>query len=241
MTIEAQSLFGLGLYSISDVARYIGSEPQKVKRWVAGHTYPYRDHRHTSQPVIQTTLEQTDEENVLTFLDLIELRFVAEFRKHEVSLQTIRVCARRAAERYDTQHPFATRRFATDGRTIFTILEGEGDKPDGISMRRYTEDLLTQGGVFEEFVRRFFVAQIEPDEEEWFARRWYPLGKEKRVVLDPARAFGKPIDSETGVPTSVLYDSTKSDETVDDIAAWYEVPVDAVVQAIEYEKSLLIA
>ncbi len=240
-TTKTQSLFGLGLYTPADVARYIRSDAQKVKRWAAGYTYLHRDQRRASPPVIQTALEQTDNENILTFLDLIELCFVAEFRKHEVSLQTIRTSARRLAEILRMDHPFASCRVATDGMEIFALLEREEITPEGMSREVFVEELRSQAGVFEEFVARFFVPQIEPDENRHFAGRWYPLGKDRRVVLDPARAFGKPIDCETGVPTFVLYESTKSDDSIEAVARYYDVPIEAIEQAVEYEEYLLTA
>ncbi|MFQ5809752.1 MAG: hypothetical protein ACE5JM_09060, partial [Armatimonadota bacterium] len=69
--------------------------------------------------------------------------------------------------------------------------------------------------------------------------RYWPLGRKKRVVLDLQRAFGKPIDAETGVPTFVLYQASQSGEPRDRIAAWYNVPLAAVSRAVEYETSIL--
>jgi hypothetical protein len=34
--------------------------------------------------------------------------------------------------------------------------------------------------------------------------RWWPLGKQRSVVLDPQRSFGAPIASGSGIPTATL-------------------------------------
>jgi uncharacterized protein (DUF433 family) len=55
------------------------------------------------------------------------------------------------------------------------------------------------------------------------------------------RAFGKPIERLSGVPTYVLYGMSQAGETVDAIADWYEVEPEGVRDAIEYEQTRLPA
>ncbi len=55
----------------------------------------------------------------LGFRDLIELRFVAAFVNAGVGLKAIRNCLVYAREVVADDRPFSTRRFKTDGRTIF--------------------------------------------------------------------------------------------------------------------------
>ena len=66
-------------------------------------------------------------------------------------------------------------------------------------------------------------------------RQW-PLGHDRRVVIDGARSFGKPIDDETGVPTYSLWGPVRAGDPVERVAAWFDVPVQAVLDAVEYEE-----
>lgn len=63
-----------------------------------------------------------------------------------------------------------------------------------------------------------------------------PLGTKSRVIIDPRRSFGRPIDGPTGVPTYSLWGPTQSGESVERIADWFHVPMQAVRDAIEYEE-----
>ena len=89
--------------------------------------------------------------------------------------------------------------------------------------------------VIEDVARPFF-RQLEYDGEA--VMRLRPLGPGTRVVLDPERSFGKPIDDPSGVPTLVLYQMARSGEPKESVARWYNVDPEAVSAAIEFESSL---
>jgi uncharacterized protein (DUF433 family) len=64
-----------------------------------------------------------------------------------------------------------------------------------------------------------------------------------RVVLDPERSFGKPIDAEAGVPTRALCDAALAGggQSPAVVAEWFGVPLEAVQAAVAFEGSLLAA
>lgn len=55
----------------------------------------------------------------LSFLDLIEVRFVDAFRSKGVPWKTIRSAAQNAMDFFGHDHPFSNERFRTDGQKIF--------------------------------------------------------------------------------------------------------------------------
>ncbi len=59
-----------------------------------------------------------------------------------------------------------------------------------------------------------------------------------RVVLDPQRAFGQPIVTKEGVPTTTLAEAIAVEGTVDRVARIYDVGPDSVRDAIRFEKTL---
>jgi uncharacterized protein (DUF433 family) len=169
----------------------------------------------------------------MTFLELVELLFVRLFREQGVSMQTIRAAAAVAASRFKTPYPFAVKRFDTDGKRIFATLITEPVD------REIIEELPKGQLVFEEFVRPLFRRIDYRGKAE--ALRYWPLGHEGRVVIDPAREFGKPIDAETGVPTYALFRSVAAGDSRETVANWYRVPVQAVESAVKYERLLRAA
>lgn len=71
------------------------------------------------------------------------------------------------------------------------------------------------------------------------ASEWpWPTGKDDRIVVDPRRQFGQPIDAETGVPTSILAAAAKAEGWVEKAARAYRVPVVSVKRAVRFERKL---
>ena len=183
-----------------------------------------------SQPIWHQRFSRIDGTIGLEFQDLIEVRFVDAFRKYHIGWTSIRLAARKAAELFETDYPFSTKRFRTDGRTIFAETMDE----TGETMLL---DLVKSQYAFQKVVSPSLYAGIEFTEEETVAR-WWPLGKTRQVVIDPARAFGQPIVHDAGVPTSVLASAYAVEESVERVSTLYEVKPQAVVAAIEFEQQL---
>lgn len=239
MSAHAMELMGVGLYTLSDAARIIRAKPSHVKRWVEGYSYPYNGDRRFSEPVLKPSLQPIDNMRVLTFLDLVELQFISLFRKEGVSMPVIRAASKAAARRFGTDHPFASSRFTTDGKAIFAVLQPENVDAHNGDMSTIVEELHKSQMVFAEVIEPFF-RNIEWGAQE--AMRLWPLGKDHRVVIDPKRQFGAPIDSETGIPTAVLYaNAVEGGNAPELVAEWYEIPLDAVERAVEYETHLRTA
>ena len=66
--------------------------------------------------------------------------------------------------------------------------------------------------------------------------RWYPTN-DRRIVIDPERSFGQPIVAREGVPTLVLSKSFRVERSVSRVARWYDVEIDSVRSAIDFEKT----
>ena len=207
---------GIGLYSIPEAARLLRASPQRVRHWID-----------PQEELIHRVFSPS--EMLITFLELMELHFVQMFRVAGVSLQTIRRAAKTAARQFQCSHPFTLHRFDTDGRDIFaTLILGEKSKS-------LIEDLKHGQFVFETIVRPFF-KKLEYRQDD--AIRFWPMNRTGRVVLDPERHFGKPIDASTGVPTKALYLAVKAGDDPKTVATWFNVPKAAVAVAVKFEESL---
>ncbi len=216
--IVRESHLGYGVYPIPVAARIVGVPPRRIRYWLDADDG-------------LVARRYSREEETVSFLELMELMFIQMFRIEDVSLQTIRKAAETAGRRFRTNYPFAVRRFDTDGKTIFGTLLRDSDN------REIVEDLKRGQYVFKQVMRPFF-KNLEYGKQE--AMRYWPLSKNGRIVLDPERRFGQPIDSSTGVPTKTLYEAVVAGSGQDTatVAEWFDVPQKAVEQAVAFEQSL---
>jgi uncharacterized protein (DUF433 family) len=234
-TVQSARYLGIGLYTVSDVARIIGETPRKVRRWANGYRFHRAGGERTSEALLTPDFPELAHDGILTFLDLIELRFVAMFRKMGVSMPTIRAAAWAAASLFDSSHPFAVRRFRTDGKRIFAESAFLREQAEPGEADRLLHELPQCQLVMAELAEPFFV-KLEYEDE--LAHQFWPLGRDRRVVIDPSRSFGKPIVHPGSVPTRVLHAMAQAGEAPDAIAWWYRLDEQSVLDAIEYEMSL---
>lgn len=224
-------MIGVGLYTFQEAAKLIDASAQELRRWLnGGHNNAQDlDTRVSNEPLWQTELIESEVQGI-SFHDLLEVRFVKAFRKHGVTLQTIRLASRNARELFENPYPFTSKRFRTDGRSIFAdALEesGETELLD-IGKRQYA---------FAKIIESSLYHGIEFGSDE-LALRWYPMQRSKAVVLDPAIAFGKPIVANEGIRTSILYDAFRAEQSKPYVAKIYDVPIAAVEAAIRFEERL---
>jgi uncharacterized protein (DUF433 family) len=218
MVSTGTKYIGRGAYSVVDAARIVGRHYNTIRRWLD-----------PSDGIIRRAYDPSV--HTISFAELMELHFIKMFEAEGVSFQTIRRAARAAEKLYVTDYPFTVKRFDTDGRTIFATLAGETKKKEVV------EDLKRGQYVFSTIMRPFF-RKLDYDRTD--ISRYWPMTKRGRVVLDPARSFGQPIDSKTGIPTKALYNAVNADrgQSIKQVAKWFGVPESAVRSAVEFEKSL---
>ncbi len=230
MSVASTQLVGNGIYTIAEAARLIRVPPRRIRRWVLGYEYLRGGKQVRSPEVVSLDYDQIEESVALSFRDMIELRFVDAFRRRGVSWHAIRLASRRATELLATDHPFSTRAFRTDGKTILTELVAEERDPDLL-------DLVKNQYALRRILSRYLYQGIEFSPEDR-AERWWPLGRKRRVVVDPRRKFGKPITSEEGVPTQVLYRAVLAEGSEVAVASWFEIDRRSVADAVAFEAGL---
>ncbi|WP_414450686.1 DUF433 domain-containing protein [Burkholderia sp. 22PA0099] len=223
-------LTGIGLYTFHEAALLTKIPVRDLRRWLDG--YSYRDKKHESisvDPLWETALAGDDLDGI-SFHDLLEVRFVHAFREHGVSLQTIRVASQHARALFNTDYPFTSQQFRTDGRTIFASAIEETGETELL-------DLVKQQYAFRKIIEPSLRTGIEFGADR-LAARWYPAPRSKAIVLDPAIAFGKPIVTHGSVRTSILSEAFNAEGDKNLVARLYEVPVAAVDAAVAFEESL---
>lgn len=222
MKTRINEFVGVGIYTIPEAARILGVRAGKVRRWASEDS--------NGCGVIERSFP---DEGILTFAELMELHFIRMFRAEGVSLQTIRKASDTAAKLFHTDHPFAMKRFDTDGRNIFATLTAKETNEEIVA------DLRKGQLVFQKIIKPFF-KKLEYRGSESPIRYW-PLEKSGRIVLDPERRFGHPIDAESGVPVDAILSELQAGggQEGPTVAKWLDIPLEAVQAAIQFQKSLV--
>jgi uncharacterized protein (DUF433 family) len=221
--------FGVGIYAPEDVGRIVGLSPSRVERWFRGHDA--RGDQLVVHPLIEGDWPAVDGEVTLSFMDMIEARFVKVFLEAGISIHLIRSAAHEGARLFQTRHPFCVKRFETDGVSLFVRVHEDG-KERLIDVPHRQEAIVQ--------VMNPLLRQLDYD-ASGIARRWWPLGKEQPVVLDPERSFGEPIVMKRGVPTRSLAGPVLAGDDPQKVARWFRVDLREVQAAVEFERHLQAA
>lgn len=224
----ADSAIGQGLYTVPEVSRLIAVPAARIRRYVCGYSYGRNAERRASAAIFKADYRATGEGIVLSFRDMIEVRFIEAFRRHGVGCREIRRASAVAARRWHVAHPFSAKRFRTDGREVFEEILKGGEEDELIHLAKE---------------QRVFYKVIEPTLhglvfEENAACCWFPLGPKEPVVIDPRRALGKPIVARSGVPTALLAAAAATFPSPKAVADWYGVEVAEVEAAVKFEARL---
>ena len=98
-TTDCYQWTGSGLYTIAEAARLTGISPGRVRRWMRGYTFVRGNEPRTSPPVIRGQYALNEQGSIaLSFMDLMEVRFVDAFLKKGVRWPTLRKAHDRAKE-----------------------------------------------------------------------------------------------------------------------------------------------
>jgi len=255
------------VYTIAEAARLCGLSTGRIRRWVRGYSFRRGEEIRSSPPVVHRPHPIGESGTLgLDFLDLIEIRYVKAFLEAGVTWPTMRAAHDGATAMLRVDHPFATKKFFTDGQTILTQVA----EPALL-------DVVGNQLAFSQMIDRYLAGGegLDFDRSE-MAVRWWPMGRKRPIVIDAERSFGQPIVSTEGVPTAVLNRAYVSEggvarnfrveegqrwepdgpkdslvnvlgpfrfdkAAIDSVANWYSVEKRSVKAAIEYEAGFLAA
>jgi uncharacterized protein (DUF433 family) len=180
----------------------------------------------------------------LTFTEMLTLRLVKGFREAKLSLRTIKRVSEVAAREFATPTPFVNKRFHTDGRKVFVELREErpaNDEPAVTPRERKMIEVLTGQHAFADVVEPSLFANVNWHDD--IASRWWPLGFNRTVVLDPATVFGTPRIANTRVPTATIAEALRAEgggeAAVSAVADWFGLSPDQVRDARDFETTWL--
>lgn len=213
-------------YPAAEASRLVGLTASRVRRWLGGYGYSYGDGVRHQPPVLR---RGETAGTYASFLDLVDLLFVKRFLDHGVSLQKVRRALEEAHEILGTSH-FARRLFFTDGANVYLEVREKGAA---------ILELLSGGQWVIAPVIRQLATEIDFGSAEGLARRWFPLGRNRPVVLDPLVSFGAPTVVGRGVKTANVHDLFVAENgKLAAVRAWWDLTEHEVEAAVEFERRL---
>lgn len=205
----------LPAYNVTVAARYAGTSPITVAYWY------YRGRS------LGPVLHGKEHRKPLSYLQLVEVAFVATFRALGVSLQRIRKAREYAAQTLKIEYPFNEYRWLTEGHHVLLDLK-EVEKETEIG-RLIVAD--TGGQIaWQKLVGDRF-AQF--DYEHGLALVWHVAGRQSPVIIDPRIAFGAP--TVRGIATWILKGRWEAGEKLDEIVEDFGLTDEEVKYALKFE------
>lgn len=222
------NLIGIGLYTPAEASRLLAIPASKISRWLRGH----HTNNHEYSALWSPEVDIGDGHIYLGFRDLMETRIADKFIRCGVSAQRVRSAILLAREIIKEDRPLSTNQFRTDGRSIFLRIV---DTDDHGEERERLLNLFRSQYEFQQVIEPL-LKTIEFD-----ARGrpflWWPNGRRGNIVVDPARAFGRPIDVVSSVPTAILAAAGRH-QGIPLAAKSYDVPPASIKRAIKFEEGM---
>lgn len=213
-------------YSFSQTDRLAKVSRGTSKRWLKGYTYLYCPGELRASPPVNREIGPRDS---ASFIDLMEVVVIGGLRREGFSLPTIRRINEYCQAYLRRTRPLVTETFKVDGKEAF-ILASHGHLVNVSASR----GMQAWREVLEPFLENV-------DFERELARRWWPLGRDGAVMLDPDYGFGLPVVSGTGVRTEVVAERALAGENAEEISYDFGLARYQVEAALRYEDVSLAA
>lgn len=214
------SMLDREIYSYSDVDRLVGLHGGTARRWLDGYSRAGRFY----EPILREASTGNDS---VTWGEMVEARFLAEFRSRDVTVQKLRPAIEQLREQFG-RYPLALARpfLEVEGRELVQVVQEKVglDRSLQLVVIRNGQSMLTAATArFSDAVRYVDGAagSIRPDPRTPF------------VVMDPARTFGQP--AVRNVRTEILAGDYRAGSSRDELADLYELTPDQVDEALRFE------
>lgn len=215
-------------YTIAEAARYLRLPAATLRSWVLGRDYPTAEGSARFPPLI---VPASREPPLLSFWNLVEAHVLRSLRTdHGVPVRALRSALEYAERRLGIDRLLLRPELRTSAREVFLDRYGE---------------LIELSASGQLAMRRMLAEHLE--RVEWdtarFPVRLYPFlsaatpAEVRTIAIDPRIAFGRPVVLRKGISTSAIAERIDAGETVEDVAADYQLGRVEVEQAVVYERA----
>ena len=206
---------GDGIYTVKDASDILNISSSKMRSWLKE-----RD----STPSFLPSWGEGKKRG-FNFKVLIEVFVIHSLRKLGATLAKIKSAHEQLSDLLKTEYPFANKGIFTDTNSILFDLETFNSR-DLLNLNQQ------QQMEFKDLVEPF-CHNIDFSEDG--AERYWPNGRDGHIVVDPRHSFGRPSITGTNITTEVISSLIEAGEETEDVADQFEVSVEAVIAAYDYE------
>jgi uncharacterized protein (DUF433 family) len=200
-----------GVFSVRDTSKYLGVPPSTVATWV----------RDDAGLVTRVNGGRP----LLPFVGFAEAFALNALRRAGVPMQEIRPALDDLRREMGIEHVLASRNLATDG--IRVLFRYSGDEPDHTVVR-------TKQRQFRKTVEAY-LTPIHYGEDGWADRLYLPRYERARVIVDPRKAFGRPLLESGRATVEDIADRFAAGESIGEIAFDFRISPEEVEDVIRVE------
>ncbi len=209
---------GNGIYTVPDLALILQLPHPKVRRWLVD----FYDKRLAGSKGTYSWGE--GRERAANFLTLIEFYVFYMLREQKIGVGKILDAHKHMSKALKTCYPFASYKLLVNRKNILYGIDNDtwvhADKTNQIVIHKMIED---------------FFQKIDFSEDD-LAKRFWPLGKNHTIVVDPHHQFGQPVIHGTNINASTIYSMYESGESLSTIGILYDLTEQQVNDAIAFCK-----
>jgi uncharacterized protein (DUF433 family) len=218
------------MYTIGEAGRLAHVAPVTVRRWLHGYAPDLRHPDWRRPPVFGP---KDTKVSLVSFLQLVEIVVASDFRKvSHLKLDVIRDAHENLRSESGIEYPFAHAELESLGDHVVRWLKGQAlaqavDVPQQFSLP----------GLLEERTHEVVERRLsELDFERMLAARWYPVGKDFPIVVDPLYGAGLPTIVGRGVTVGAIYRRWKADpnENIELIADDLQLDAQLIERVLKY-------
>jgi uncharacterized protein (DUF433 family) len=212
------------MYSFREVSHLAGVSVSTVRNWLRGYS--------TEKGIVEPLFKgHPEDEKACSFLQLIEIVVAAKFRKAEhKSFKLVRRAYDNARALYKLDYPFASLELKAIGGHIVHIIRVPGASLQAIDQpEQFTLPDLVQEAI----------AQLEYEYD--LAARWYPVGKDIPIVVDPRISAGLPVIKGRGITVEAIQKRYfQAKQKMEFIERDFELEHDVVEEAIRFAEAVAV-
>lgn len=211
------------MYSYAEAARLLDLAPATLRWWLEGARRGDVDY----PPVIRSERTGAD---AVTWGEFVEAGLLRGYREKRVPLQRMRPFIEEMRQRTGMPYPLAHYRPLIDhtARKLVYEIQRELELPPEMYLVEF------EGGQMELAPAALqFLDRVDFEEGGGAARRYWPVGRESPVLIDPKLAFGVP--QIRGIRTELVAESVAAGESPSQAAKSWGLSVDDVRAAVKWE------
>ena len=219
MTSSEHIKLGNGIYTVPDLALILQLPKHRVRRWLTdfydkrlgeayGGGYSIGDGR----------------DRITNFHTLIEFYVFYVLREQKMGVSKILEIHRHMSKELKTKYPFASYKLLVNKKQVLYGVDEDtwvhADKSNQIIIHKIIED---------------FFQKLDFSEKD-IAERFWPMGKNHQIVVDPHHQFGQPVIQGTNINAATIFSMYESGEPLSTIGILYDLTEDQVNDAVAFCK-----